>query len=139
MLVIEHNHNLITVQEHHIDDGVYQPFAVFLLFNVKPRRAVKPALQLLMADHHYDALVDENNDPVRDLEPLHKYMDKWDGQVFLDELQLSSEKSALETDVGTGRLDVKVEPLCRCFIGIDIPPKLWNGRKRIFQTTKISL
>jgi ubiquinone/menaquinone biosynthesis C-methylase UbiE len=31
-------------------------------------------------------------------------MDKWDGQVFIDELRLSSVKTVLEIGVGTGRL-----------------------------------
>ena len=31
---------------------------------------------------HYDALIDENNDPVFDPEPLKKHMDRWDGSAF---------------------------------------------------------
>ena len=50
---------------------------------------------------HYDLLIEENNDPVYDPEPLKSYMDKWDGRVFLEELQLTSEKSVLEIGVGT--------------------------------------
>jgi len=72
---------------------------------------------------HYDALVEENNDPVHDPEALREYMDKWDGQEFIDELRLSKDKSVLEIGVGTGRLAVKVAPECGSFAGIDISPK----------------
>lgn len=73
--------------------------------------------------YHYDKLIEEGNDPVNDPQPLKEYMDKWDGQVFIDKLQLSPEKSVLEIGVGTGRLAVRVVPLCREFTGIDISPK----------------
>lgn len=72
---------------------------------------------------HYDLLIDENNDPVYDAESLKSYMNKWDGQQFIDSLQLSKEKSVLEIGVGTGRLAVRVAPECRKFFGIDISPK----------------
>jgi SAM-dependent methyltransferase/predicted phosphodiesterase len=73
--------------------------------------------------HHYDALIDENNDPVHDTLPGRAYMDKWDGQAFIDEMQLSMDKDVLEVGVGTGRLAVKVASNCRKFYGIDISPK----------------
>ncbi len=44
--------------------------------------------------NHYNLLIDENNDPVHDTQPLKDYMDQWDGQVFLDALQLSPDKDA---------------------------------------------
>lgn len=72
---------------------------------------------------HYDLLIDENNDPVHDPEPLKRYMEKWDGRVFIDALQCDSGKDVLEIGVGTGRLAVKVAPNCRTFTGIDISPK----------------
>jgi SAM-dependent methyltransferase len=72
---------------------------------------------------HYDSLIDENNDPVRDLIVLREYMDKWDGQAFIDDLKLAPDKSVLEIDVGTGRLAVKVCDKCYSFTGIDISPK----------------
>ncbi len=75
------------------------------------------------AAHYYDVLIDENNDPVHDPEPLKNYMDKWDGQEFIGKMELNCEKSVLEIGVGTGRLAVRVAPLCGSFCGIDISPK----------------
>lgn len=72
---------------------------------------------------HYDKLIDENNDPVHDPEPLKAYMDKWDGNEFLSSLKLNKQSSVLEICVGTGRLAVRTAPLCRRFCGIDISPK----------------
>lgn len=72
---------------------------------------------------HYDKLIEENNDPVYDPEPLKKHMDKYDGQTFLDEMRLDKTKCVLEIGVGTGRLALKTVPLCRRFYGIDISPK----------------
>lgn len=72
---------------------------------------------------HYNKLVDENNDPVYDPEPLKEYMDKWDGQVFIDKMKLDKTKTVLEIGVGTGRLALKTIPLCKEFFGIDISPK----------------
>ncbi len=72
---------------------------------------------------HYNLLIEENNDPVRDPEPLRKYMDKWDGKQFIDSLQLTKEKSVLEIGVGTGRLGTQTVPECHKFFGIDISQK----------------
>lgn len=73
--------------------------------------------------HHYDLLIDENNDPVHDPKPLRDYMDKWDGQGFIDSMELDNEKSVLEIGVGTGRLAVRVASLCGEFYGVDISSK----------------
>ena len=69
---------------------------------------------------HYDQLVLEGNDPVKDPEPLRAHMDKWDGKPFIDALELSKKKTVLEIGVGTGRLAVRTAPLCRIFHGIDL-------------------
>ena len=69
---------------------------------------------------HYDALLSEGNDPVHDPEPLKAYMDKWDGQIFIDKMKLDKTKSVLEIGVGTGRLAVKVAPVCKHFTGVDV-------------------
>ena len=73
--------------------------------------------------HHYNLLIDENNDPVHDPKPLQDYMDKWDGQAFIDKMKLNKNKSVVEIGVGTGRLAVRVAPLCGEFYGVDISPK----------------
>ena len=72
---------------------------------------------------HYDKLIEEGNDPVYDEDLLKEYMDKWDGQRFIDSMQLDKTKSVLEIGVGTGRLAIKVAPYCNSFCGIDISPK----------------
>ncbi len=72
---------------------------------------------------HYDALLSEGNDPVHDPEPLKDYMDKWDGQNFINKMDLDKAKSVLEIGVGTGRLAVRVAPFCRRFVGVDISEK----------------
>lgn len=79
--------------------------------------------------HHYDLLIKENNDPVHDPKPLRDYMDKWDGQTFIDSTELNECKSVLEIGVGTGRLAVRVAPLCIQFYGIDISPKTIDRAK----------
>ena len=72
---------------------------------------------------HYDLLVDENNDPFRDPPPLQEYMNGWDGELFLESLELSNNKNVLEIGIGTGRIAVKVAPYCMQLTVIDISPK----------------
>ena len=72
---------------------------------------------------HYDKLVADNNDPFRDPMPLQNYMDKWDGQAFLDSMCLSPAKNVLEIGMGTGRIAAKVAPCCLKLWGIDISPR----------------
>lgn len=72
---------------------------------------------------HYDLLIDENNDPVHDPKPLMDYMDKWDGQAFIEKMKLDKGKTVLEIGIGTGRLAIRTAPKCREFFGIDISPK----------------
>ncbi len=89
---------------------------------------------------HYDILISEGNDPVHDPEPLKAYMDKWDGQEFIDKMQLSKEKTVLEIGVGTGRLAVRTAPLCKEFYGIDISPETIKGaQKNLEQCHNVNL
>lgn len=89
---------------------------------------------------HYDLIIDENNDPVHDPEPLRKYMDKWDGRQFIDSLQLTKEKSVLEIGVGTGRLAVRTAPNCREFYGIDMSPKtVKRAKENLKKQTNVTL
>ncbi len=90
--------------------------------------------------HHYDLLIDENNDPVHDPKPLQNYMDKWDGQVFIDKMELNKDKSVLEIGVGTGRLAVRVAPLCGEFYGVDISPKtIGRAKDNLAKLENVSL
>ena len=90
--------------------------------------------------HHYDLLIDENNDPVHDPKPLQDYMDKWDGQVFIDKMELNKDKSVLEIGVGTGRLAVRVAPLCGEFYGVDISPKtIGRAKDNLAKLENVSL
>ena len=89
---------------------------------------------------HYDLLIDEGNDPVHDAEPLQDYMNKWDGQDFINAMQLDKTKSVLEIGVGTGRLAVRVAPLCDKFCGIDISPKTVNkAKENLVQYSNVNL
>ena len=72
---------------------------------------------------HYDLLIQENNDPFRDPPELRAYMDQWDGEAFLQALDLKPWKEVLEIGMGTGRLAAKVAPCCAGLTGIDISPK----------------
>lgn len=72
---------------------------------------------------HYDRLIDEGNDPVYDPQPLRDYMDKWDGQRFIDSMRLDKSRAVLEIGVGTGRLANRVAPSCKALCGIDISEK----------------
>lgn len=72
---------------------------------------------------HYDKLIDDNNDPFHDPQPLREYMDKWDGQLFIDSTELTHTKSVLEIGIGTGRIAAKTAPLCLKLSEIDISPK----------------
>ncbi len=89
---------------------------------------------------HYDALIDENNDPVHDPKPLKNYMDKWDGQAFIDRMALNKTKTVLEIGVGTGRLAVRVAPLCSEFCGVDLSPKtIEQARKNLVDCDNMTL
>lgn len=78
---------------------------------------------------HYDNLIDENNDPVRDPEILKQHMDKWDGKQFIDALELSKDKDVLEIGIGTGRIAVKTALKCAKLYGIDVSPKTIDRAK----------
>ena len=96
--------------------------------------------KMSVVSNHYDLLVEENNDPVHDPEPLREYMDRWDGQKFIDSLQLTKEKSVLEIGVGTGRLAVRTAPECRYFFGIDISPKtVKRARENLKEHSNVTL
>lgn len=89
---------------------------------------------------HYDLLIKENNDPVHDPRPLRDYMDKWDGQTFIGKMELDKAKSVLEIGVGTGRLAVRVAPLCDHLCGIDISSKtIDRAKENLAEQTNVNL
>lgn len=89
---------------------------------------------------HYDLLIDENNDPVHDSKPLQDYMNKWDGQIFIDKMKLNKDKSVLEIGVGTGRLAIKISPLCGDFCGIDISSKtIEKAKENLLKHSNVTL
>ena len=95
---------------------------------------------MVSVTEHYDALVDENNDPVHDPQPLKDYMDRWDGEPFLSSLELNDSKSVLEIGVGTGRLAVRTAPLCKSFYGIDVSPKtVRRGRANLASYPNVTM
>jgi len=55
---------------------------------------------------HYDLLIEEGNDPFRDPPCLQRYMDQWDGPVFIERMQLHPSRTVLEIGVGTGRIAI---------------------------------
>ncbi|WP_019420745.1 class I SAM-dependent methyltransferase [Paenibacillus sp. OSY-SE] len=78
----------------------------------------------ISVSEHYDLLIDENNDPVNDPEILQNYMDKWDGDLFIGQLNINHNSNALEIGAGTGRLALKVLKIgCKIFTGIDMSSK----------------
>ena len=72
--------------------------------------------------HHYDALIDENNDPVYDPALIKATWINGTERLLLMKCSYQWTRM-LEIGVGTGRLAVKVAPNCRKFCGIDISPK----------------
>lgn len=79
---------------------------------------------------HYDMLIDENNDPVNDSEALQEHMNKWDGPIFINQLNLTNDKNVLEIGVGTGRIAIRIYDKCKSFTGIDISPKTIQRAKQ---------
>lgn len=90
--------------------------------------------------NHYDLLADENNDPFRDPPFLREYMNLWDGEVFLESLELNKTKDVLEIGVGTGRLAAKTAPLSKSLTGIDISPKtIERAKENLAEYTNVCL
>ena len=89
--------------------------------------------------NHYDLLIDENNDPFFDTPELKEYMNKWDGQILIDALQLDNDKEVLEIGMGTGRIAIKVAPHCKRLTGIDISTKtIQRAKENLNEHSNIS-
>ena len=59
------------------------------------------------AIEHYNKLIDENNDPARDPKPLRDYMDKWDGEKFIESMQLDKNQNEY---IDMGDRKIKIYP-----------------------------
>ena len=82
---------------------------------------------------HYDLLIENGNDPMLDCKELQMYMDRWDGSVFIDELDLNKNKTVLEIGCGTGRIVNKIKDLVDNYFGIDISAKTLEKAKQHFE------
>lgn len=83
-------------------------------------------MEVIMVDkikNHYDTLLENGNDPFYDSDELKAYMDKWDGEAFIEALELDKNKTVLEIGIGTGRLAHRTAPFCKYMVGIDVSPK----------------
>lgn len=89
--------------------------------------------------NHYDLLIDEGNDPFLDPPELKEYMNNWDGQAFINLLDLNHEKRALEIGCGTGRLAVQVAPKVKSLLGIDISPKTVSVAKQHLNFSNVQI
>ena len=77
--------------------------------------------KIVTAEQHYDLLVKEGNDPIYDPPKLKKYMDRYDGETFFEQLGDTTGRCILEIGIGTGRLATKVLKLRpKLLVGIDI-------------------
>ena len=94
---------------------------------------------LISVIQHYDLLIEENNDPFRDPPVLQEYMSQWDGEQFLEAMELATNMNVLEIGIGTGRIAAKVAPRCAHLTGIDISPKtIERAKENLKEYTNIS-
>lgn len=87
---------------------------------------------MITISEHYDLLIENGNDPVLDGKELQDYMDKYDGEIFLKELNANNEKSILEIGCGTGRIAAKITDIAKNYTGIDISSKTIEQAKLHF-------
>lgn len=87
---------------------------------------------MIKVSEHYDLLVENGNDPYLDSMELKAYMDKWDGAIFIEELNVNNEKSVLEIGCGTGRIAAKIANSVKNYVGIDISAKTIERAKQHF-------
>lgn len=82
---------------------------------------------------HYDILIENGNNPVLDSKELSAYMDKYDGNTFINSLCLDMDKTVFEIGCGTGRIAKKIVNHCKKYVGIDISPKTIEVAKNYFK------
>lgn len=59
-------------------------------------------------------------------------MNKWDGEEFINLLDLDKNKTVLEIGCGTGRIAKKIVDLCKIYVGIDVSQKTINVARNHF-------
>ena len=72
---------------------------------------------------HYNKLIDENNDPIRDSKPLKDYMDKWDGGRFIESMKLNKKKRFWKLGLEQDVLQLKLLLSANYFGGLIFLPK----------------
>ncbi len=103
---------------------------IYLYYNKKEK--------IVSVEKHYDVLIENDNDPVNDSLELQNYIDKWDGDIFVENLKLDKSKSVLEIGCGTGRLLKKIVGRFKDYTGIDISSKTIERVKEHFKDKNIS-
>ncbi len=93
---------------------------------------------MVSVEKHYDLLIANGNDPVNDSIELQNYMNKWDGDIFVENLKLDKSKSVLEIGCGTGRILKKIIGTFKNYTGIDISSKTIERAKEHFKDKNIS-
>jgi ubiquinone/menaquinone biosynthesis C-methylase UbiE len=105
-----------------------------------PKENIDEVLTHINTCDHYDALIEENNAPVYDPPVVKAYMDKWDGNAFIDEMYLTGKEDVLEIGMGTGRIAMRICDKCWSFTGIDISPNTIERAKenlRIYPNVRL--
>ena len=59
-------------------------------------------------------------------------MNKWDGEEFINLLDLDKNKTVLEIGCGTGRIAKKIVDLCKIYVGINVSQKNDKRSKKSF-------
>ena len=88
---------------------------------------------MISVSKHYDLLIENGNDPVLDGKLLSEYMNKRDGEEFINLLDLDKNKTVLEIGCGTGRIAKKIVDLCKIYVGIDVSQKTINVARNHFK------
>ena len=87
---------------------------------------------MISVSKHYDLLIENGNDPVLDGKLLSEYMNKWDGEEFINLLDLDKNKTVIEIGCGTGRIAKKIVDLCKIYVGINVSQKNDKRSKKSF-------
>ena len=87
---------------------------------------------MISVSKHYDLLIENGNDPVLDGKLLSEYMNKRDGEEFINLLDLDKNKTVIEIGCSTGRIAKKIVDLCKIYVGINVSQKNDKRSKKSF-------